>query len=104
MRNKKLYGATALCLWTVCIVFVAIICIVINSNVAFAEESTINIAESNSVFSTTQDRDYLEVFSNSGEIENVDKIQTYDTLTLLYFLSGYKLLNLKPASSVSGLC
>lgn len=46
MRNKKLYGATALCLWTVCIVFVAIICIVINSNVAFAEESTINIAES----------------------------------------------------------
>lgn len=80
MRNKKLYGATASFLLTVCIVFVAIICIVTNSNVAFAEESIINIAESNSVLSTTQDRDYLEVFSNSGEIENVDKIQTYDTL------------------------
>ncbi len=44
MRNKKLYSATASCLWMVCIVFIAIICIVINSNVVVAEESTINIA------------------------------------------------------------
>lgn len=80
MRNKKLYSATASCLWMVCIVFIAIICMVINSNVVFAEESTINIAESNSLLTTTQDRDYLEVFSNNGDIEKVDNIQTHDIL------------------------